>query len=64
MNAPSIRYMLMRSNLKSMIISMKCDAINVTVKQLKTGIFDFQLFSASRLDYVYLGGAIKGVGWI
>ena len=38
---------------RSSVISMKYDAINVTVKQLKTGIFDFQLLSRYRLDYVY-----------
>ena len=43
---------------------MRCDGINVIEMRLDTGIFDFQLFSASRLDYVYLACAIKGVSWI
>ena len=51
---------MMRLDDRSSVISMKYDAINVTVKQLKTGIFDFQLSSRYRLDYGYLGGAPLG----
>ena len=43
---------------------MRYDAINVIEMRLKTGIFDFQLSSRYRLNYVYLVGATKGVSWI
>ena len=49
---------------RSSVVSMKYDVINVAIKELKTRIFDFQLFSASRLDYGYFANAIKGVIWI
>ena len=49
---------------RSSVISMKYDAIIVTVNQVETGNFDVALSSVSRLDYGYLGGAIKGAGWI
>ena len=40
---------------------MRCDAINVTVKAAQNAFFNFQLFSVSRLDHVYLGRWGKGV---
>ena len=55
---------LMSLDDRSTVISMKYDAINVTVKQLKTRIFDFQRSSRYRLDYGYLAGATKGAAWI
>ena len=49
------------SDLRSRCSSMRCDAINVTVKAAQNAFFNFQLFSVSRLDHVYLGRWGKGV---